>query len=119
MKKVKAYIKVLDELDIIKGIFKLSAYNLTEEATVVVRFPIAQLEYEDEEHRYIYADNIIQNVFEALGFLKCELSSEYYRRGNIVLTYYRQSLENNENYLVIERIRNPESYLQEESNLGD
>lgn len=95
MKKIKAFITVIDELDIVKEVSLLINKFINNKEENEIRIPSYLIEYEDDDHLIHYGSDIIIKVFEALNFKRySDLTNVFVIRNNLFITFKFDKINN-------------------------
>jgi len=87
MKKIKIYKTVVDEFDIIYEITNLLNKPLKEEGYDFVSFNLSDLEYEDDDHIFHYANELCVKCLLALGFESKGSNDHIYTKGSYTIGF--------------------------------
>ena len=98
MKKVKAYITIVDELELIRNILVLVNRYLSDNTQNAIKVPKYLMEYEDEEHVFHYYTDCIIRSFETLNFIRTENEGVFSIDENLLIVY--KEIPEEENILI-------------------
>ncbi len=98
MKKVKAYITIVDELELIRNVLVLVNRYLSDNTQNAIKIPKYLMEYEDEEHVFHYYTDCVIKSFEALNFVRTESETIFRIDENLFIGY--KEIPEEENILI-------------------
>ena len=87
MRKRKIYKTVVDEYDVIYEITRLLDQPLKEEGYDYVSFNLSDMEYEDDDHIFHYANELCKNCLLALGFTNTSSNDHIYTKGTYTIGF--------------------------------